>query len=200
MLGLIGVVLLAGFVRFDGLGTPTTFIGDEGFYAPDGCLYVHGGHQCHRSVESSPEHPPLGKWLIGLGIKATSFTPQGWRIAPAIAGTLTVALLFLLALRLFGSAGFATFTAALLALDPLHIVQSRIATLDVFVTLFGVAAVLFAVLDYQHPSERLVPPWRLAAGLAAGAAVASKGSARSSRRRSCACVPAGATRHRWWWR
>jgi dolichyl-phosphate-mannose-protein mannosyltransferase len=176
ILGLVVVVLLAAFVRFDGLGTPDTFIADEGFYAPDGCLYVRAGHQCDRSVEASPEHPPLGKWLIGLGIKATSFTPQGWRLAPAIAGTLTVALLFLLALRLFGSAGYATFTGALLALDPLHIVQSRIATLDVFVTLFGVAAVLFAVLDYQHPSDRLAPAWRLAAGVAAGAAVASKWS------------------------
>jgi len=28
ILGLIGVVLLAGFLRFDGLGTPNTFIGD----------------------------------------------------------------------------------------------------------------------------------------------------------------------------
>ena len=176
ILGLIVVVLLAAFVRFDGLGTPDTFIADEGFYAPDGCLYVLSSHQCDRSAEASSEHPPLGKWLIGLGIKATSFTPQGWRTAPAIAGTLTVALVFLLALRLFGSAGYATFTGALLALDPLHIVQSRIATLDVFVTLFGVAAVLFAVLDYQHPSERLAPAWRLAAGVAAGAAVASKWS------------------------
>jgi hypothetical protein len=35
ILGLIGVVLLAAFVRFDGLGTPDTFIADEGFYAPD---------------------------------------------------------------------------------------------------------------------------------------------------------------------
>ncbi len=103
ILGLIVVVLLAAFVRFDGLGTPNTFIADEGFYAPDGCLYVLSSHQCDRSAEASPEHPPLGKWLIGLGIKATSFTPQGWRTAPAIAGTLTVALLFLLALRLFGS-------------------------------------------------------------------------------------------------
>jgi dolichyl-phosphate-mannose-protein mannosyltransferase len=87
-----------------------------------------------------------------------------------------VVLLFFLALRLFRSVVAATFTASLLAVEPLHVVPSRIATLDVFVNCFGVAAFLFAVLDYQSASARRYPPWRLAAGVAAGAAVASKWS------------------------
>jgi dolichyl-phosphate-mannose-protein mannosyltransferase len=175
--GLLVVLALASFTRLDGLGNPNTYIADEGFYAPDGCLYVHDSPRtCDRSVEASPEHPPLGKWLIGVGIKLDGYRPSGWRLAPAIAGILTVVLLFFLALRLFRSVVAATFTAGLLAVEPLHVVQSRIATLDVFVTCFGVAAFLFAVLDYQSASARRYPPWRLAAGVAAGAAVASKWS------------------------
>ena len=95
---LLGVLVVASFVRLDGLGNPRVFIADEGFYAPDGCVYVSAGH-CGRASEATPEHPPLGKWLIGAGIKLYGFTPVGWRIAPAIAGILTVGLLFLLALQ-----------------------------------------------------------------------------------------------------
>jgi dolichyl-phosphate-mannose-protein mannosyltransferase len=175
--GLLVVIAVASFTRLDGLGSPNTYIADEGFYAPDGCLYVlHAPRTCHRSAEASPEHPPLGKWLIGLGIKIHGYRPSGWRLAPAVAGILTVAMLFLLALRLFRSVLVATFTAGLLAIEPLHIVQSRVATLDVFVACFGVAAVLFAVIDVQSPSPRMFGAWRLAAGIAAGAAVASKWS------------------------
>ena len=74
--------------------------------------------------------------------------------------------------------------------DFLHIVQSRIGMLDVFVTLFVVAAILFAVHDRDRPRAQdwdrrpagilsaltLHRPWRLLAGLALGAAVAVKWS------------------------
>jgi dolichyl-phosphate-mannose--protein O-mannosyl transferase len=84
----------------------------------------------------------------------------------------------------------ATAAAGLLAVDFLHLVQSRIAMLDVFVTAFVLAAVLFAVLDRDRPDaprwERrpagwlsalaLHRPWRLLAGMALGAAAAVKWS------------------------
>ena len=174
---LAAVLLLAAFVRLDGLGSPHTYVADEGFYARDGCSYVlHSERTCGVSGDTTPEHPPLGKWLIGLGIKLDGFDPSGWRIASAVAGILTVGLLFALALRLFASTAAATLAAGLLAVEPLHVVQSRVATLDVFVTLFGVAAVLCWLMDSDSGSARLLPPWRLATGIACGAAVASKWS------------------------
>lgn len=174
---LVAVLLLAGFVRLDGLGRPDTFVADEGFYARDGCWYVHHSSRiCGISAEQTPEHPPLGKWLIGLGILVQGNHPAGRRIASALAGILTVGLLWVLAWRLLASTAAATLAAALLAVEPLHVVQSRVATLDVFVTLFTVAAVLFCVLDTEAATARLLPPWRLAAGAAVGAAVASKWS------------------------
>jgi 4-amino-4-deoxy-L-arabinose transferase-like glycosyltransferase len=174
---LAAVLLLAAFVRLDGLGSPHTYVADEGFYARDGCSYVlHSERTCGVSGDTTPEHPPLGKWLIGLGIKLDGFSPSGWRIASAVAGILTVGLLFALALRLLASTAAATLAAGLLAVAPLHVVQRRVATLDVFVTLFGVAAMLCWLMDSDFGSARLVPPWRLATGIACGAAMASKWS------------------------
>ena len=34
---LAAVLLLAAFVRLDGLGSPHAYVADEGFYARDGC-------------------------------------------------------------------------------------------------------------------------------------------------------------------
>ena len=114
--------------------------------------------------------------MIEAGIELFGYSPLGWRIASWLAGTLTVSLLFLLALRLLRSTAWATLAAALLALDPLHFVHSRIAMLDVFATCFMVAAMLFAVVDRDRGSQRLWRPWLAAAGLALGLAAASKWS------------------------
>src|SRR3989304_2496789 len=84
-----------------------------------------------------------------------------------------------------GAATVGAFSAAgLLAIDFLHLVQSRMAMLDVFVTLFVVAAVLFTVLDVTRdrgPGARgwgirltLGRPWRLLTGVSLGAAGGGK--------------------------
>src|SRR6478735_4942617 len=153
---LLAVLALAAFVRL---------------YARDACVYAgKAAHVCGVSAEQTPEHPPLGKWLIALGIRVFGFDPSGWRTASALAGIATVGLLFWLGLRVLRSTMAATLAAGLLAVEPLHVVQSRVATLDVFVTMFGVAAVLFCVLDRDAASARLLPPCLQGAGAAAGAA------------------------------
>ena len=106
-------------------------------------------------------HPPLGKWIIALlGVGPIGQRSIGWRLPPAVFGIAGVALLYLLALRLWRSVWWAGFAALLLALDGLHIVQSRIAMLDIFLTTFITAAVLFLVLDRErmdvgagHPAD-----------------------------------------------
>ncbi len=177
LLGLLVVTLFAGGLRAYALSSPGTIVWDEYYYARDACLEVKGPSPvCSRAHDQSTVHPPLGKRLIALGIRTFGFTPFGWRIAAWAAGTLTVALLYLLALRLFGSAAWATLAAFLLAIDPLHFVHSRIAMLDVFVTLFVVAAALFAVLDRDRGGEGVVRPWLALCGVSVGLAVASKWS------------------------
>lgn len=192
------VTLAAAAVRLPGLATPSGFVFDEIFYARNACRFVIDTAQCGIDELVSGAHPPLGNWLIGIGIKLFGYDEFGWRIMAALAGTLGVAVLYVLLRRLL--AGQASETAAtvgattasgLLAFDFLHLVQSRVAMLDVFVTLFVIATVLFAVLDGVRTrgprgEDAAAPrwlrrvtlgrPWRLATGLSLGAATATKWS------------------------
>jgi dolichyl-phosphate-mannose--protein O-mannosyl transferase len=137
-------------------------------------------------------HPPLGKWLIAIGIRLFGADEFGWRFASAVAGTLTVVVLVRLARRMTGSTVLGALAGLLLALDGLHFVQSRIAMLDVFLVLFTTSAVACLVADRDAVRSRLAAaddaalagwgprlglrPWLLAAGACLGAAVAVKWS------------------------
>jgi dolichyl-phosphate-mannose-protein mannosyltransferase len=188
------VTLAAGLVRMVSLNRPVELVFDEIFYAQNACWYVAGSEAvCGITELASRAHPPLGNWLIGAGIAVFGYDPFGWRISVAVAGTLSVALLYVLGWRLLRrvTRGRATtagaFAAAgLLATDFLHLVHSRIAMLDIFISLFVLGAVLGIVLDRDRPRDQsdagwwhalaLGRPWRLVAGMCLGAAAAVKWS------------------------
>jgi len=70
-----------------------------------------------------------------------------WRVPGVLAGVLTAAFLYLLARILFRRRSVAVAMAALVVVDPMLFVQSRIAMNDVYAGLFIVAAItLFAAL------------------------------------------------------
>ncbi|WP_282848530.1 dolichyl-phosphate-mannose--protein mannosyltransferase [Microbacterium oxydans] len=139
-------------------------------------------------------HPPLGKWLIALGMAIGGpDNSAGWRLATAVLGTGSVLLVYLIARRLSGSVVVASVAGTLLAIDGLSIVMSRIALLDGILTFFVLLGVLFVIIDRQRTIpvlERRDPdrpdpfwgpvlwrrPWLVAAGLALGAASAVKWS------------------------
>lgn len=187
------VTLVAAALRLVGLNRPTDLVFDEIFYARDACWYVAGTESvCGITDLVSRAHPPLGKWLIGSGIAAFGYNPFGWRLAVAVAGIVTVALVYLLAWRLLRrTVGGTALTvgagaaAGLLAVDFLHLVQSRVAMLDSLIVVFVVGAMTAVVLDRDReprtaPSwwERatLGRPWLLVAGVCLGAATAVKWS------------------------
>ncbi|MEA2487278.1 MAG: dolichyl-phosphate-mannose-protein mannosyltransferase [Actinomycetota bacterium] len=198
-----GISLVAFVVRFINLRDPSSYVFDEVYYAKDACYYLDSSVQFCKlpagyTDEQSYVHPPLAKWLIAIGERIFGYNALGWRIVPLIAGTLTVALLYVLARFLLRSILGASLASGLLAIDLLHFVQSRTSMLDIFVPLFGVAAMLFLVLDRERwraeapppdtpedlpdqeedpppqPRRLLARPWRLAAGICVGAATASK--------------------------
>jgi dolichyl-phosphate-mannose-protein mannosyltransferase len=177
---LAAIVVLAAAVRLVGINYPPRTAVDEFWYARDGCFYWKGSAEAcgmgnlqasDRDVrvwlttygELTPEHPPLAKWLIGAPMSVLCYCPGAWRLAPAAAGILTVILLFLLARLAFGSTFVAAAAAALLAIDYSHVIHSRLATLEIFVAFFAVAAFCFCLLDRQQilrrardqPSHRL---------------------------------------------
>jgi len=138
-----------------------------------------------------------------FGKVSASCHPFGFRVATATFGTLSVFLLAILAYRLFRSALLAGAAGLLLATESLNFVQSRTSMLDIIVVAFVLAGFLFLVLDRQwidrrtpapsdlpeetdeavllglppdRPPSPVFRPWRLAAGIALGAAVATKWS------------------------
>lgn len=184
---LAAITIVGGLLRFIRLDNPKVIVFDEVYYAKDACWFVNVSEKiCEVASEQSNVHPPLGKWLIAIGIRLFGYDSFGWRAASAVAGTITIALLYLLARRILKSTLAATLASGLLALDLLHFVQSRIAMLDIFVPMFGIAAILFVVYDRDRyrpeldggrgHNGMLDRPWRLAAGACAGAAVACKWS------------------------
>ncbi|MDK3255284.1 phospholipid carrier-dependent glycosyltransferase [Blastococcus capsensis] len=176
---LLGV---AAAVRLWDLGDPDRLFFDEKYYARDGLDYVTRGVE-----EERPAHPPLGKWVIALGIQVFGYTPFGWRIGVAVAGSLTVLLVHLCGLRLFRRTAPAALAALLVALDGLAVTTSRMAMLDATLGLFVVLAFWLVLLDRdarrhaRGPDEPLSRSllgsrYRWLAGLALGLAVATKWS------------------------
>jgi dolichyl-phosphate-mannose--protein O-mannosyl transferase len=177
------VIGVGAALRLYSLGSPGALVFDEVYYTQDACSYLGWGEQvCGVAREASWVHPPLGKWLIALGILLFGYEPTGWRIVPVLAGIATVGLTYALARRLTGSSLVAVVAGGILALDPLSIVQSRVGMLDILTTCAGMAAVLFAVMDRDALVSRarqpgdVMRPWLIAAGLAGGAAAACKWS------------------------
>ncbi len=219
MLAPVLVLAVAAILRFWALGRPGTLVFDELYYVRDAISQLAHGFATtwpdsdpslagERARSFSDEasyvaHPPLGKWLIGLGVLL--FGPDngwGWRSAVALAGVATVAVTMRLGWRLTRSLGIACLAGLLLALDGVHVTLTRVALLDGFLTLAVVTGALFVWRDIEssrararvlpppgagsEPSpagnlRRRIPilwrrPWLLGAGLVFGAAAGIKWS------------------------
>ncbi|MEA2508563.1 MAG: dolichyl-phosphate-mannose-protein mannosyltransferase [Actinomycetota bacterium] len=195
---MISITAVGAALRLWRVAIPSTKVFDETYYARDACWYVKSSISlCGVSGEQTTVHPPLGKWLISVGIRFFGYNSFGWRISSVVAGVVTIALLYVLARKILHSTLGAAFCTALFAIDFMDFVQSRTSMLDIFVPLFGVAAVLAAALDRDRLISRrdqgeqdddLQPAstsrrrkvldrrWRVAAGAFAGAATACKWS------------------------
>lgn len=204
-MAILAVTAIAAGVRLWGLSRPAELVFDENYYAKAACIYVGLPNPTCR-VESDNElaffdqqwdvgsyvHPPLGKWTIALGIKAFGMDSFGWRIGSAVVGTVTVAIVALLAYLVFGSVLWTFVAGLLIATEHLSVVLSRLALLDAHLELWVAVGFLCLVLDRRWIDRRTsreppdtatahVPspvwrPWRFAAGIALGAALAVKWS------------------------
>jgi len=121
------------------------------------------------------EHPPLGKWLIGLGMTLFGDGPFGWRIMSALFGALTVSAGVMAARWLLGTRASAVMTGLLLLISPMLFIQARIAMLDIF--MMGFLMLAFWVLAAAARTG-YADRWRLAlAGALLGLATAAKWTA-----------------------
>ena len=137
-------------LRLWNLNKPKGYIFDEIYYAKNANSLITNGVELNSTNQAEfVVHPPLGKWLIGLGIKLFGNNEFGWRISAAIIGTASIVLIYLIALKLFDSIFLASLASAFLALDGLNLVMSRVALLDIFLMFFVLLAAYF-LLSNQY--------------------------------------------------
>ena len=81
-------------------------------------------------------HPPLGKLIMGVGIRLFGMTPFGWRFMGTLFGVGMLPLLYVFLNNLFGRTSIATCGTILLAADFMHLTQTRLATIDTYAFFF----------------------------------------------------------------
>ncbi len=122
-------------------------------------------------------HPPLGKEIIGLGIRIFGMTPFGWRFSGALFGVLMLPVLYILLKLMLSSTMAAACTTAIFALDFMHFAQTRISTIDTYSVFFTLLMYFFFYLYYTQPWDtplrRTLPPLMLS-GAAFALGVVSK--------------------------
>ena len=122
-------------------------------------------------------HPPLGKVLMSWCIALFGMTPFGWRFAGCMAGILMLPFMYLLAKQLTKRRDLAFAAMALLALDCMHLTQTRIATIDSFPVLFIMMSFFFMLRFMQRDLMAGMKPmltdlaW---SGVSIGLGIASK--------------------------
>lgn len=190
--GTLAVTLLAAVARLWQLGQPHALVFDETYYVKDAFTLGELGYEAQWPDEPNAAfeagdvhtfldqaayvvHPPVGKWMIWLGMEAGggATSALAWRLASAVVGVLAVFLLVRIARRLFSSSLAGVVAGLLLAVDGEAIVHSRTALLDQFVMLWVLVAFGCLVIDRERARRRLAA--RVAAIVDAGGSVARYG-------------------------
>ncbi len=216
--GPIGVTALAAALRLPGLSTPHALVFDETYYVKDGLSLIRFGYE-RQTIDNANSvilssngdvssldifkndpgfvvHPPVGKWVIGLGQHFFGATPLGWRIGVCVLGILSVLMVARIVRRLTRSNLLAATAGLLMAIDGMAIVHSRTALLDQTIAFWIIAAFGTLLLDRDRTRKRLanriadlepgafgsggfgpgmgIRPWRIMTGLFLGLACGTK--------------------------
>lgn len=139
------IALVSFFLRIFHLGDIKTFIFDEVYYVDGARDLLKFGVEVTGNNPEFIVHPPIGKWLIALGIQLFGDSAFGWRFTTAVAGSLMILLIALIAHRLFRNPLLTGLASALMAVDGLALVHSRTALLDNFLALFILIATYFFI-------------------------------------------------------
>ncbi len=99
-------------------------------------------------------HPPLGKIILGIGIRIFGMNPFGWRFMGTLFGVLTIPLMYIFAKRLFKKTLYAFIAAFLLTFDFMHFTQTRIATIDSYSIFFIMLMYYFMYMYMQQNFNR----------------------------------------------
>ncbi len=145
---------------------------DEIYHARTAYEFVHGLDVYEWT------HPPLGKVLIAAGVKLFGMTPFGWRFIGTLFGVFMIPIIYIFARRMFNYKWLATLACLLFTFDFMHFAQTRISTVDVYVTFFIMLMYMFMFKYYCYsfydtPLRKTLVPLGLC-GISMGLGIACK--------------------------
>ncbi len=184
------IVLWGGCLRFGDLAYPNEYYFDEVYHVPTIKMIAAGDERAyqwwHGELIAEGEgayvewlHPPLAKLAAGVSVnlgqmvEGAGVTSWWWRAPSAVAGVITIIIVYGLARGLFPQQkGAGLIAAFLLAADGLAIAQSQIGMNDMINGMF----VSGGLLSYYYYTQ--TKKWQLIVltGLFSGLACASKWS------------------------
>lgn len=129
------------------LNLPRGKVLDEHLYVSGAKALYHESPGLWQGVPyTNPEHPPLGKYLIGLGVEFIGDNSVGWRVAPVLFGSLTLTVIFIWISNIADP--FTAWVAVLLVLsNGFWFVMSRVAMISIFELCFCMTGFYFLSKD-----------------------------------------------------
>lgn len=173
------VTFFGAFLRFFRLGQPQAVVFDETYYVKDAWTMLMTGEpknwpeaiagtpindlfasgQVYDWLDSAEYvvHPPVGKWIIALGLKLFGGAENvfAWRAAAAIAGTVGIILICRIVLRIFNSISLAVLAGFFMSIDGVGITMSRTGLLDIFIMVFVLGAFDLLLIHYEKAKKTI---------------------------------------------
>lgn len=190
------VTVIGAMVRLWQLGAKTdggTPLFDEKYYAVQAAEMLRTGGVEDNQGYGVIVHPPLGKQLIAAAEWLVGYNPIGWRLVPALASIITIAVVIRVVRRMTRSTLLGGIAGVLLIADGVSHVMGRTALLDSIQVVFVIGAFACIVADRDQVRSRLAAAvaagtvtarragpvlgarwWRFAAGVLLGCATAVK--------------------------
>lgn len=182
------LLIVSGATHLVGLGNPREVVFDEVHFGKFVTAY------CCTGERFFDIHPPHAKLLIAAAAKLSGYrggfsfehigqpygsvSPIGFRVVPALAGTLLPVIIYILLRQLGGSRPAAFFGGLVVVFDNALTIQTRIMALDgvLLVSTFGALAAYLAAerADQSGAPARRWVGWAALAGALGGVAVGTK--------------------------
>lgn len=152
---LFAVLLVSALLYFFQLGAPTVWDQDEGQMLASSLEMVKSGEYLTPHLNSSVyfHKPPLYAWMTTVLFNLFGFSEFIGRFWASIFGILGVFVTYKFGKALYNErAGL--LAALMLAFSPLYIVLSKMALVDIFLTVFMTLSVYMFYLGYKNPSDK----------------------------------------------
>lgn len=131
-------VAVGVWARLYHLGFPPKIMWDEKYFPAMANNFLDGVYQFDL-------HPPLGKFILAVGIFFLGDEPLGWRIMPTLFGLALLPLVAVLGWYCLRERVAAILMLTFFAVETIFIVHSRTGVMDIFVVFFVLATFLAAL-------------------------------------------------------